>query len=327
MDAVARTTAQLRPHTPAASHQRPGAAAVQWAAVSTSPAAMHGMQMRLPHTAWRPHAAGGSMHAAPAGTQAAASTSGRAAARDGSSAPSSVRGARCIRSVSASGSGSRMEQTRALAVLLAVPDYPAVSAAVTSTQQQASSGRATGGGSGGPPGPNSNEPDKDRLEYFANVGDAIRTLREDIPKLFERDINYEIYRFDVVFCDERDGKSIAGVDKYKTLFWSLRFHGGLLFSACAVDVLRIWQPEDCVIKMRWTVRATPRVPLPWGSSDTAVLDGVSTYKLDRTGKIKEHSVNNVQLRDPPIALSPLALLSLNLNPVQQPAGNLGSGSW
>jgi hypothetical protein len=37
-------------------------------------------------------------------------------------------------------------------------------------------------------------------------------------------------------------------------------------------------------------------------------------------------VNNVQLRDPPIALSPLALLSLNF-PAQQPVGNLGSGSW
>jgi hypothetical protein len=26
-------------------------------------------------------------------------------------------------------------------------------------------------------------------DYYANVGDAIRTLREDIPKLFEEDLN------------------------------------------------------------------------------------------------------------------------------------------
>ena len=28
-------------------------------------------------------------------------------------------------------------------------------------------------------------------DYFANVGDAIRTLRDDIPKLFEKDLNCE----------------------------------------------------------------------------------------------------------------------------------------
>jgi hypothetical protein len=28
-------------------------------------------------------------------------------------------------------------------------------------------------------------------DYYANVGDAIRTLREDIPRLFEQDLNCE----------------------------------------------------------------------------------------------------------------------------------------
>ena len=34
------------------------------------------------------------------------------------------------------------------------------------------------------------EEDK-KSDYFANVGDAIRTLRDDIPSLFERDLNCE----------------------------------------------------------------------------------------------------------------------------------------
>uniref|UniRef100_A0A7R9VZ88 Uncharacterized protein n=1 Tax=Chlamydomonas euryale TaxID=1486919 RepID=A0A7R9VZ88_9CHLO len=180
------------------------------------------------------------------------------------------------------------------------------------------------------PPPPHNERDRDRLEYFANVGDAIRTLRDDIPHVFERDLNYDIYRNDILFKDERDGKSIRGLEKYRTLFWSLRFHAGLLCSAATVDVLRIWQPEDGVIRMRWSVRSQLRVPLPFaggiagaGDGGRVVVDGVSTYRLDDTGRVREHSVTDVILRDPPLALSPLKLLG---QPV--PAGSaLGSGSW
>jgi len=32
-------------------------------------------------------------------------------------------------------------------------------------------------------------------DYYANVGDAIRTLREDIPLLFERELNCEHHRW------------------------------------------------------------------------------------------------------------------------------------
>lgn len=33
-----------------------------------------------------------------------------------------------------------------------------------------------------------------KSDYFANVGDAIRTLRDDVPSLFERDLNCEQLR-------------------------------------------------------------------------------------------------------------------------------------
>lgn len=31
-------------------------------------------------------------------------------------------------------------------------------------------------------------------EFYLNVGIAVRTLREDIPALFHKDLNYDIYR-------------------------------------------------------------------------------------------------------------------------------------
>eukprot|EP00195_Chlamydomonas_chlamydogama_P005006 CAMPEP_0202904860 /NCGR_PEP_ID=MMETSP1392-20130828/31471_1 /ASSEMBLY_ACC=CAM_ASM_000868 /TAXON_ID=225041 /ORGANISM="Chlamydomonas chlamydogama, Strain SAG 11-48b" /LENGTH=259 /DNA_ID=CAMNT_0049592705 /DNA_START=341 /DNA_END=1120 /DNA_ORIENTATION=- len=147
-------------------------------------------------------------------------------------------------------------------------------------------------------------------DYFANVGDAIRTLREDIPELFERDLNYGIYREDIMFKDPRN--SFQGMKNYKLIFWSLRFHGRIFFKKLYVEVKRIWQPEDCVIKMRWTVHGIPRVP--WEAEGT--FDGVSTYRLDKSGRVYEHSVDNVLLRDPPMLTNLPLLAGLNLSPLQ-----------
>lgn len=34
----------------------------------------------------------------------------------------------------------------------------------------------------------------DRDEFYINLGVAVRTLREDLPLLFTKDLNYDIYR-------------------------------------------------------------------------------------------------------------------------------------
>eukprot|EP00798_Chlamydomonas_sp_ICE-L_P001756 gene1756-33168_t len=131
--------------------------------------------------------------------------------------------------------------------------------------------------------------------FFANVGDAIRSLREDIPSLFERELNYEIYTENLLFKDPR--VSFQGLKNYKTMFWSLRFHGKLFFKDLFVEVQRIWQPEDFVIKMRWTVHGVPRMLS--GKKET-LFEGISTYKLDEDGRVYQHSVDNVLLRDTPM---------------------------
>lgn len=67
----------------------------------------------------------------------------------------------------------------------------------------------------------------------------------------------EIYRDDIVFRDRRN--TFSGIKNYKTIFWSLRFHGRIFFSKLYVEVKRIWQPSDNTICMRWTVHGIPRV--------------------------------------------------------------------
>lgn len=55
-----------------------------------------------------------------------------------------------------------------------------------------------------------------------------------------------IYREDMVFRDPRI--SFRGLRNYKLVITSLRFHGKLFFKQPMVEVIRIWQPEDNIIK-------------------------------------------------------------------------------
>lgn len=89
--------------------------------------------------------------------------------------------------------------------------------------------------------------------------------------------------------------TFVGIENYKSIFWALRFHGRIFFKALWVDILRVWQPVENVIMVRWTVHGIPRVP--WESR--ARFDGTSEYKLDKQGKIYEHRVDNIALNSPP----------------------------
>jgi hypothetical protein len=152
-----------------------------------------------------------------------------------------------------------------------------------------------------------------RQDYYANVGDAIRTLREEIPLLFFRDLTYDIYREDVVFKDPRN--TLRGKKNYKLLFKALRVFGRVFFTRTRVDVRRIWQPESNRISLRWQFKGVPRIP--WEVEGR--FEGVSEFKLDSEGKIYEHSVTNVVLRDPPLGISPLwTSLSRIFSPQPQP---------
>lgn len=159
-----------------------------------------------------------------------------------------------------------------------------------------------------PPSKPPQQEERDK-EFFANVGDAIRSLREDYPLLFVKDLNYSIYRPDLEFKDPN--LSFSGLKSYKVIFWSLRFHGRLLLKATHVQVLRIWQPEDAVIKLRWQINATPRLGSP------GTFDGISVYRLDRHGKVYQHEVTDVQMRDPPITNPLLYALNYVLSPRPQ----------
>ncbi|OMP10361.1 hypothetical protein COLO4_04572 [Corchorus olitorius] len=131
-----------------------------------------------------------------------------------------------------------------------------------------------------------------RDEFYVNLGLAVRTLREDLPLLFTRDLNYDIYRDDITFMDPLN--TFSGIENYKLIFWALRFHGKMLFRDISLEVFRIWQPSENVILIRWNLRGVPRVP--WEAKGQ--FQGTSRYKLDRIGKIYEHKVDNLAFNFP-----------------------------
>ncbi|GAB4836694.1 hypothetical protein Ancab_001607 [Ancistrocladus abbreviatus] len=123
-----------------------------------------------------------------------------------------------------------------------------------------------------PSGSQDNEQKKN--DFYLNLGLAVRTLREDLPQLFAKDINYDIYR--------------------------------ILFQEIDLEVLRVWQPSENMILIRWNLRGIPRVP--WEAKGQ--FQGTSRYKLDRNGKIYEHKVDNLAFNFPQPLKPPVSVLDL-----------------
>lgn len=134
--------------------------------------------------------------------------------------------------------------------------------------------------------------DEEKQNYYVNVGYAIRTLREELPELFYRELSFDIYRDDIVFKDPLN--TFSGLQNYKSIFWALRFYGKIFFRALWVDIMSVWQPVENIIMVRWTVHGIPRVP--WESRGR--FDATSVYKFDKKGKIFEHRVDNIAFNSP-----------------------------
>lgn len=133
----------------------------------------------------------------------------------------------------------------------------------------------------------------DKQSYYVNMGHAVRCLREELPSLFYKEPNFDIYRDDIVLRDPLN--TFMGIDNYKSILWALRFHGRIFFKALCVDIVSIWQPTENTLMIRWTVHGIPRGP--WQTRGR--FDGTSEYKFDKNGKIYEHKVDNMAVNSPP----------------------------
>ncbi|MBN3960099.1 DUF2358 domain-containing protein [Nostoc sp. NMS8] len=120
------------------------------------------------------------------------------------------------------------------------------------------------------------------MESQFSVEQVIKTLKEDLPTLFEKDISYQIYTDDIYFKDPVN--TFKYKFNYRIIFWTLRFHARLFFTEICFDVHEVSQSSEDTILAKWTVRGVLRVP--WKAR--LLFNGYSTYKLNQDNLIYEH---------------------------------------
>ncbi|MHC5734515.1 DUF2358 domain-containing protein [Nostoc sp.] len=121
-----------------------------------------------------------------------------------------------------------------------------------------------------------------RVESQFSVEQIIKTLKDDLPTLFEKDISYQIYTQDIYFKDPVN--TFKYKFNYRIIFWTLRFHARLFFTQTYFDVHEVYQSDEDTILAKWTVRGVLRVPWKAG----LLFNGYSTYKLNQDNLIYEH---------------------------------------
>jgi len=121
-----------------------------------------------------------------------------------------------------------------------------------------------------------------RVESQLSVERVIKTLKQDLPTLFQKDISYHIYTQDIYFKDPVN--TFKYKFNYRIIFWTLRFHARLFFTQIYFDVHEVYQSAEDTILAKWTVRGVLRVPWKAG----LLFNGYSTYKLNQDNLIYEH---------------------------------------
>lgn len=120
------------------------------------------------------------------------------------------------------------------------------------------------------------------MEFKLPVERVIKTLKQDLPALFKKDISYDIYTQDIYFKDPVN--TFKYKFNYRIIFWTLRFHARLFFTQIYFDVHEVYQSDEDTILAKWTVRGVLRVPWKAG----LLFNGYSTYKLNQDNLIYEH---------------------------------------
>ena len=190
------------------------------------------------------------------------------------------------------------------------------------------SGGAGSNGSNGDDDPASSKDD----DFYAQSGEAIRTLREDYPDLLDRQLTWGIYRDDVGLVDntgewhDRGHVVASGIGEYKRTHKWLRTAASILFSHVEVNVVRIWSPLGSsgvrTIKVRWSI--TAKLRLVGNLTEDCHFDGISEYKLDRAGFIYQHSFTDL---DWDVAQMKDRIAALSFGQMRQREPQLGSGQW
>ncbi|XP_033349463.1 uncharacterized protein LOC117233336 [Bombus vosnesenskii] len=146
---------------------------------------------------------------------------------------------------------------------------------------------------------------EDRNPIESNLQNVFDILRKDLPLLFVKQLDYEIYTKDLVFVNNIRGTTSVGIQHYFKQIAFLKIIGHLKYAFVKFEVLKMtMHPEDNSIKVRWRIVGISgtRVFLTfwkikmWNSKEQAEntpswYDGFSTFYVNNDGKVFKHVVD------------------------------------
>ncbi|GLC43472.1 hypothetical protein PLESTM_001477100 [Pleodorina starrii] len=95
---------------------------------------------------------------------------------------------------------------------------------------------------GGSPGGGGDDGDGgNRDSYAVNYGTAVRVLREDLPQMLARPLQWDIYREDICFITPWVAP-LRGMRHYQMVHRVMRALARLLYRTASVELLRLWSP-------------------------------------------------------------------------------------
>lgn len=143
-----------------------------------------------------------------------------------------------------------------------------------------------------------------RQARVANMGQAIDTLRQDIPATLHAPPDMSIFAENVLLTDP-SGITTRGREKYSDIYRGVRLLSRVAVDSAATEVTAISALDDHV-KVRWS----SKVKFRWSPNDAVprYVDGISEYYFDEHGRINSHRVTQIAPRGgTPVALAHLPL--------------------
>merc|ERR1719271_858852 len=130
---------------------------------------------------------------------------------------------------------------------------------------------------------------KEEQEMFDNLLHLKEKLEEELPDLFEKDLDDSHFAEDVVF-KEPHLPPIRGRQNYQLFLHGLRDTGNLLFDDPGFAVVRATHHEkDGLVKVRWKISGKYKGPFKFFQQDQGCFDGISYYYAEgSSGLVSVH---------------------------------------
>mmetsp|Transcript_3770 Transcript_3770/g.5600 ORF Transcript_3770/g.5600 Transcript_3770/m.5600 type:complete len:285 (+) Transcript_3770:84-938(+) len=135
-------------------------------------------------------------------------------------------------------------------------------------------------------------------DFFLNKGRLADTIRNELPNILDKEPSLDLFRDDTVlhfqFGQIGMDFEVRGKKKYKTWHERMRWTARLALGWVEVSPVIIRpdvDPKSPYIRARWSVTAYPRLFMQGG---IIRIDLLSIFELDGNGKVKRHTITDVE---------------------------------